>query len=110
VPGDVEGAFDTGGFDALVADGKAGRLELSTHLITAELPLAEIGFEDRLFEANGVLPRFIKIFRLPDAPTERRLRFELPVTLRAVGDNPLFLRLTQADGTRAWTSPIYVFR
>ena len=99
-----------GGFDAVLADGKAGRLELSTPLITVELPLAEIGLEDRLFEANGVLPRFIKVFRLPDAPPVRRLSFELPVTLRAAGDNPLFLRLTQADGTRAWTSPIYVFR
>ena len=101
---------NVGGFDAVLADGKAGRLELSTPLIKVELPLAEIGLEDHVYEANGLLPRFIKVFRLPDAPPERRLRFELPVTLRAAGDNPLFLRLTQADGTRAWTSPIYVFR
>jgi len=26
------------------------------------------------------------------------------------GDNPIYLRLTQEDGTHAWTSPIYIFR
>ncbi len=99
-----------GGFDAVLVDGKGGRLELSTPLISFELPLAEIGLDDRVYEANGVLPRFIKVLRLPDAEPDRRLRFELPIPLRTTGDNPLFLRLTQVDGTRAWTSPIYVYR
>ncbi|MEO0760633.1 MAG: hypothetical protein AAFZ09_02320, partial [Pseudomonadota bacterium] len=30
--------------------------------------------------------------------------------LQAEADNPIFLRLTQTDGVRAWTSPIYVTR
>jgi hypothetical protein len=38
------------------------------------------------------------------------MRFKRRVRLRHTGDNPLFIRLTQEDGTLAWTSPIYIFR
>ncbi len=98
------------GFDARLADGQSGRLVLDTPLVKADLPLASIGLEDHLFEANGSLPRFVRVFRLPDTNAVRTMRFSRRVALRDQGDNPLFLRLTQEDGTRAWTSPIYVFR
>ncbi len=98
------------GFDVRLADGRSGRLVLDTPLVKAELPLAAIGLADRLLEANGILPRFIRVFRLPGHDTVRTLRFSRQIALRDKGDNPLWLRLTQEDGTRAWTSPVYVHR
>jgi hypothetical protein len=38
------------------------------------------------------------------------MRFSRLIDLKAVGDNPIFIRLTQEDGTLVWTSPIYVYR
>ncbi len=38
------------------------------------------------------------------------MRFSRRIALRETGDNPLFIRLTQEDGTLAWTSPIYLIR
>ena len=38
------------------------------------------------------------------------MRFTRRLALRATADNPLFIRLTQEDGTLAWTSPIYLIR
>ena len=32
------------------------------------------------------------------------------ITLKDHGDNIVYIRLTQEDGTLAWTSPIYVYR
>jgi hypothetical protein len=98
------------GFDVRLADGRSGHLELETRLVKADLPLAEIGLDDLLLEANGILPRFIRVFRLPDDNPVRAMRFNRRLAIRDQGDNPLWLRLTQEDGTRAWTSPIYVFR
>lgn len=99
-----------GGFDVTLSDGRSGRLALKTPLVSIDLPLAEIGLEDRLFEAHGELPRFIRVFRLPDDNPHRTLRVSRRITLRPHGDNPLYVRLTQEDGTRAWTSPIYIYR
>ena len=63
-----------------------------------------------MFDNSGELPRFIKIFRLPNINDRRTVKFKRKIALREQGDNPIYLRLTQEDGTRAWTSPIYVFR
>ena len=62
------------------------------------------------FDASAALPRFLRVFRLPDLNEHRQIAFSRPVPLRDVGDNPVYIRLTQEDGTRAWTRPIYVFR
>lgn len=98
------------GFDVVLDSPKAGCLLLETPLVTAELPIAEIGLEDHRLEANGRLPRFIKVFRLPDVNAQRRLCFTRRLQVHPGRDNPFYLRLSQDDGTRAWTSPIYVFR
>jgi hypothetical protein len=87
-----------------------GRLEIETPLIRGSLSLDEISLEDRVLDASGVLPRLIRVYRLPERLDIMTLRFRRRITLRDVGDNALFIRLTQEDGTRAWTSPVYVFR
>lgn len=99
-----------GGFDAILEDPDAGVLKLETPLVSFDLPLTDIGLEDRVFDASGDLPRFVKVFRLPREHAPRTLRFSRNVPLHRSGDNAIYVRLTQEDGTRAWTSPVYVYR
>lgn len=99
-----------GGFDVTLNDAKAGVLELKTPLVSFELPVADIGMEDRVYDASGQLPRFVKVFRLPEDNPHRSFRFNRDVPLHANGDNAIYIRVTQEDGTRAWTSPVYVYR
>ena len=99
-----------GGFDIRVEDAYGGTLKIETPLVSCGVPLEEIGYEDEVFDRSGVLPRYLKLFRLPAENPHRAMRFKRRVDLRDTGDNPLFIRLTQEDGTLAWTSPVYVFR
>jgi len=32
------------------------------------------------------------------------------ISLRPEGDNPVYIRITQEDGTLTWTSPVYIYR
>jgi hypothetical protein len=98
------------GFDAWLADPEAGTLVVDTPLVKADLPIAGIGLEERIFDASGVLPRLLSIFRLPDDCSATAMRFSRAIEIKEHGDNPLFIRVTQEDGHRAWTSPIYIYR
>jgi hypothetical protein len=99
-----------GGFDLWLDDPYGGTLKIETPLLQCGVPLEEIGYEDEVFDAGGELPRVLRLFRLPEENPHRRLRFTRKLDLRETGDNPIFLRLTQEDGTIAWTSPIYLYR
>ena len=59
----------------LAGGARGGRLKIETALVQAEIPVAEIGLEDRVFEAGGIARR-IRVFRLPDENPHRRVTFE----------------------------------
>src|SRR5690606_17821204 len=99
-----------GGFEAVLKDANSGTLQFKTPLISFEQPIAGIGLEDLVFDNSGELPRFVRVFRLPRDNPHRTFSFSREIPLRAAGDNPVYIRVTQEDGTRAWTSPIYVYR
>jgi len=98
-----------GGFDALLADPKKGRLKIDTALVKCDIAVADIGREDLVFEAGGIRRR-IRIFRLPDENPHRTARLSRRITLKGTGDTALYVCLTQEDGHLIWSSPIYVFR
>jgi hypothetical protein len=98
-----------GGFDCILADQNAGTLTVETSLVQFRLPIADIGMQERRYEAGG-LARQVRVFRLPDTNPHRHLRLERTIPLRPEGDNPLYVCVTQEDGHQAWSSPIYVFR
>ena len=98
-----------GGFDAWIAGADGGALKLDTPLVKLNVPLDDIGYGDRVFEAGG-LDRRVRVFRLPEDNPHRTMRLERRIDLKDVGDNPLFVRVTQEDGHLAWSSPIYVYR
>ena len=99
-----------GGVDIQLADALSGRLSVKTPLVEFDIPIGDIGEEDLLFDETGRLPRFIRVFRLPDGLTCTSYQFSVNIDLSETGDNPIYMRLMQEDGTRAWTSPIYVYR
>jgi hypothetical protein len=98
-----------GGFDAWLADPAAGSLKIETALVQTEIPIAEIGLEDLVFEAGGIARR-LRVFRLPDENPHRRVTLERRIPLVADRDNALYACLTQEDGHLVWSSPIYIFR
>ncbi len=98
-----------GGFDALLRDPTAGRLQIETALVQQTLDVADIGYDERIF-ANGGIDRRIRVYRLPDDNPHCSARIERRVKLRDDRDNALYVRVTTEDGHFAWSSPIYLFR
>ncbi|CAN5900989.1 DUF3604 domain-containing protein [soil metagenome] len=98
-----------GGFDAWLADPRSGTLRIETPLVKAEVAIADIGREDLVFDAGGIRRR-LRLFRLPDENSHCQARLSRRIDLKAVGDNALYVCLTQEDGHLIWSSPIYVFR
>jgi len=99
-----------GGFDITLADPYSGTLKIETPLIKAGIPIEDIGFEDEVFDNSGVLPRYVKLFRLPNLNPHKTMQFSRNIALKPSGDNPIFIRVTQEDGTLVWTSPLYLHR
>jgi hypothetical protein len=97
-----------GGFDCFVTDPQAGTLTVQTPLVQFCIPIAAIGLDDIVYAAGG-LARQIRVSRLPDVNPHTHLRLERTIPLRAAGDNPLYICVTQEDGHLAWSSPLYVF-
>ena len=97
-----------GGFDAWLADPRAGTLRIDTPLVKCEIAVADIGREDMVFDAGGIRRR-IRVFRLPDENPYREVKLSRRIALRPAGDNALYVCLTQEDGHLIWSSPIYVF-
>jgi len=97
-----------GGFDCSVTDRQAGTLTVETPLVHFTVPIADIGLHETVYEAGG-LARRVRVSRLPDVNPHTHLRLQRTIPLRATGDNPLYICVTQEDGHLAWSSPIYVF-
>lgn len=101
---------NSGGADLVLGDAAAGTLSVKTPLISFDIPIREIGYEDIVHDASADLPRFFKLFRLPDENRNLSLSFNRTLALHGDRDNPVYIRVTLEDGTRAWTSPVYIFR
>jgi len=50
----------------------------------------------------------LSIYRLPEADWSRQVRFDHEVSFAGGADLPVYVRVTQADGHQAWSSPIYL--
>ncbi len=98
-----------GGFYATLSSGSAGSLVIATELVNEEILVADIGYEDIVFEAGG-LGRRIRVFRLPDKNRYQRVELERRIALVNDRDNAVYIRIVQEDGHLIWSSPIYVFR
>ena len=105
-------SFTTGsfsGFDAWLEHAGRGVLKVKTPNLAFDIPIAEIGYEDRVCEAGGLEKR-VRVFRLPDENACRSLTLKRTIAVRREGDTRPLICLTQEDGHRAWSSPLYVFK
>ena len=96
-----------GGFDLMLGDPDAGRLEILTEHANLDLAIAEIGAEPVVCEAGG-LARKLSVRRLPERLTECRVDLERRLPLAASGDSAFYVAVVQEDGYQAWSSPIYL--
>jgi uncharacterized protein DUF3604 len=103
----------TGNFAGFIADlheSTAGNITFSTGLVNESVALADIGYDDIELDASDILPRGIRMFRLPDRNPHTSVQTERKLSPRTGRDNPFYVRVTLEDGTQAWSSPIYVLR
>ena len=97
-----------GGFDVWL-DGGGGRAEIETNRGTLAAALSEVGLEDTVLEAGGLLRR-VKMFRLPETLNVREMQETVTIPLSDNGDNPLWIGVYTEDGFQAWSSPVFAFR
>ena len=98
------------GFTATVENSRSGNITLKTALINETVALADIGYEDTVLDASDILPRGIRLFRLPDENPHTTVSLERTLSPQTGRDNPFYVRVTLEDGTQAWSSPVYVLR
>ncbi|MGE3918337.1 MAG: DUF3604 domain-containing protein, partial [Hyphomicrobiaceae bacterium] len=95
--------------DLWLGNGLEGRISFETRHARGQRAIAALGLERHVFSAGG-LDRAVTLYRLPERMTERHVEFTRRIALREQGDTRLLVRVTQEDGHRAWSSPIYLFR
>jgi hypothetical protein len=95
------------GIDLWLDEARLGTLSLETNVVSGTVDLATLSDSVIAFDGGG-LGRQLCVYRLPEADWSRRVSLDHQVTFAGGADLPVYLRVTQADGHQAWTSPIYL--
>jgi hypothetical protein len=95
------------GIDLWLEDARRGMLHVETNVVAGTVDLNQLGDDAVVFEGGG-LGRRLSIYRLPEDEWSRRVKLEHAVTFAGTSDLPVYVRVTQADGHQAWSSPIYL--
>jgi hypothetical protein len=95
------------GIDLWLDEAGRGTLSLETNVVSGTVDLAALSDNAIAFEGGG-LGRRLSVYRLPEADWARHVSLDHNVTFVGGADLPVYLRVTQADGHQAWTSPIYL--
>jgi hypothetical protein len=95
------------GLDLWLDEAGRGTLEIATNVVSGTVDLATLA-DDVVVFAGGGLGRQLSVYRLPEADWSRHVSLQHTVTFAGGADLPVYLRVTQADGHQAWTSPIYL--
>jgi hypothetical protein len=95
------------GIDLWMETPHTGAVSVETNIVTGNVDLASLGADVAAFDGGG-LGRQLRIYRLPDAEWSRRVTVQHAVRFAGDKDLPVYLRVTQADGHQAWSSPIYL--
>jgi hypothetical protein len=94
------------GIDLWLDEARSGTLHIETNIVSGAVNLAEL-VDNTIALDGGGLGRKISVYRLPERDWSRRVALEHTVTFPGGPDLPIYLRVTQADGHQAWSSPIY---
>jgi hypothetical protein len=95
------------GVDLWLDEARRGTLRLETNVVSGEVDLASLADDTVVFDGGG-LGRGISVYRLPEADWSRRVTLDHTVKFPGGADLPVYVRVTQADGHQAWSSPIYL--
>jgi hypothetical protein len=95
------------GIDLWLDDARRGTLDIETNVISGKVDLASLADNKVVFDGGG-LGRMLSVYRLPEADWSSRITLDHTVTFPGGADLPVYIRVTQADGNQAWTSPIYL--
>ena len=95
------------GIDLWLDEAHAGSLGIETNVVSGTVELASLADQTIAFDGGG-LGRQLSICRLPESDWSRSLKLDHTVQFPGGADLPVYLRVTQADGNQAWTSPIYL--
>jgi uncharacterized protein DUF3604 len=95
------------GIDLWLDEPGQGTLDVETNIVSGKVDLADLADETRSFDGGG-LGRQLSVYRLPEADWNRKVTIDHSVSFAGGTDLPVYLRLTQADGHQAWSSPIYL--
>jgi len=95
------------GFDVWLDGSRDGTIDIETDLMSASVPLSEIGLEGHVFDAGG-LARQLRVSRMMNENPHCEVKHSIEVPLQPGRDNPLWVCVTTEDGYQAWSSPIYL--
>ena len=95
------------GIDLWLDDARNGVLDLETNIVAGRVELAALADDTITFDGGG-LDRRLSVYRLPETDWSRRIACEHVVAHTGAADLPVYVRVTQADGHQAWSSPIYL--
>ena len=84
-----------------------GVLDLQTNIVSGRVDLAALADDTIIFNGGG-LDRRLSVYRLPETDWSRRVACDHVVAHAGAADLPVYVRVTQADGHQAWSSPIYL--
>lgn len=97
------------GIDIWLDEAHSGSLSIETNIVSGSVDLAALTDNTVVFDGGG-LGRRLSIYRLPESDWSRRVVLDHEVRFAGGADLPVYLRVTQADGHQAWSSPIYLIK
>ena len=95
------------GIDLWFDEADQGMLGIKTNIVSGTVDVAALGASAITFDGGG-LGRQLSVYRLPERDWGRHVTLEHSVSFAGGADLPVYLRVTQADGHQAWSSPIYL--
>lgn len=95
------------GIDLWLDQAKKGSIKIETNVVSGEADLSLLAGDRMTFEGGG-LDRKICVYRLPENDWSLRATLIHTVAFSGNADLPVYVRVTQADGNQAWSSPIYL--
>ena len=95
------------GIDLWLDEADRGTLSIETNIVSGTVELAELADGTIALDGGG-LGRQLSIYRLPEADFGRHVKLDHLASFAGGADLPVYLRVTQADGHQAWSSPIYL--
>ena len=95
------------GIDLWLKQARNGRLKVETDIVSGDIDLNALTDGAVTIDGGG-LGRALSVYRLPETDWARQLTLVHDVTFYGGADLPVYVRVTQADGHQAWSSPIYL--